>query len=85
MQALAAAFLDKVSGEQADEILVEFAALAMAEKLAKKRDQGAGGWHTSKCSTDDLTAKLLEAVEGGDMVDALNYAAMIYVRSELYK
>lgn len=85
MKNIASAFLDKVPNEVADEILVEQASTAMAEKLAKVRtEKGRGGWHTQTCSTDDLMAKLLTKVEEGDMVDVMNYAAMIYVRNELY-
>lgn len=85
MKNIASAFLDKVPNEVADEILVEQASTAMAEKLAKVRtEKGRGGWHTKTCSTDDLMAKLLTKVEEGDMVDVMNYAAMIYVRNELY-
>ena len=85
MKNITSAFLSKVPGEIADEILVEQATVAMAEKLAKVRsEKGRGGWHTPDCKTDDLMAKLLTKVEEGDMVDVMNYAAMIYVRNELY-
>jgi len=85
MKNVTSAFLDKVPGDIADAILVEQASAAMTEKLAKVRDEkGRSGWHKPSCSTDDLMSKLLAKVEEGDMVDVMNYAAMIYVRNELY-
>ena len=78
------AFLSKVPDEVADSILVEQATAAMTAKLDKCRKAGAHGWHTPDIETDALLSRLLGAVEAGDMVDVMNYAAMIHVRNELY-
>lgn len=78
------AFLSKVPDDIADSILIEQAMTAMSEKLEKSRKAGAHGWHTPDVTTDALMSRLLAAVESGDMVDTMNYAAMIHVRNELY-
>ena len=56
----------------------------MVEKLAKKRDQGRGGWwNPDECSIDYLKQLLVEHIEKGDMVDVANFAAMIYARQSM--
>lgn len=70
----------------ADEALVAVASRAMTQKLEQKRSEGRGNWHTKThgCTNDKLLVMLREHVKKGDMVDVLNLAAMIHVRSELY-
>lgn len=78
-------YLMRSMAEQvADEILVEQATRAMLEKLKKKRCEGRGGWHTDSCSNNKLMESLKDHIEKGDMVDVMNLAAMIYVRSLMY-
>lgn len=65
-----------------DEAVDRFAA-AMKAKLAKKRDEGRGGWEDkSQCSNEFLTMLLRDHVQKGDPVDVANLAMMIHQRSE---
>lgn len=64
----------------ADERLVEIVAEAMTEKLDQKRREGRGGWHTHRCTTEQLRELLREHLGKGDMVDVLNFAGMILAR-----
>ena len=66
----------------ADEAMVVMATEAMTAKLAKKRNDGRGGWHGSDCTTDRLRSMLEAHVHKGDMVDVLNIAGMIYAREQ---
>jgi|CXWL01.1.fsa_nt_gi hypothetical protein len=78
-------FISALADEKADAMLVDLAGKAMTEKLAKKRLDGRGGWHQPKPEIDaDLRASLREHVDKGDMVDVINLAAMLHVRSEIY-
>jgi hypothetical protein len=70
-----------VAEEIMDQRLCDAARAAMREKLEKKSGQGRGGWwDRSRCSTGHLRQLLREHLEKGDMVDVMNFAAMIYVR-----
>lgn len=74
--------LDDVS---ADEALVDITSNAMAEKLKKKRRQNKEGWHIKEMITNEqLLIMLKKNLDDGDMVDVINLAAMVYVRSEIY-
>jgi len=65
----------------ADERLVDYAARAMRCKLDDAREQGRGGWwNEDECSIDYLRDLLVETLTKGDMVDVMNFAAMIYAR-----
>ena len=67
---------------EADEFMVNLAGTMMKEKLSKARDKGRGGWwDKEQCSIDSLKHLLKEHVEKGDMIDVLNIAAMIQVRT----
>lgn len=78
------AFISKVSTAEANELLVSLASEAMKEKLSKVQDNHAVSWHVAG-DRDALTAALLEQLgsENPDMVDVMNYAAMIYVIDQL--
>ncbi|NTF32345.1 hypothetical protein G6L88_09785 [Rhizobium skierniewicense] len=55
----------------------------MKAKLAKKRQEGRGGWDDEdECSQVFLTALLREHVEKGDPVDVGNFAMMLHQRGE---
>ena len=70
-----------VTEQSADERLVGYAAMAMKKKLEIARAKGRGGWWDSEiCSIDQLRGLLREHLEKGDMVDVMNFAAMIYAR-----
>jgi hypothetical protein len=72
---------DEVGENFADDRLLFFAEMAMKEKLNVSRRKGKGGWwNKDDCSVDHLKNLLLEHIEKGDMVDVMNFAAMIYVR-----
>lgn len=56
----------------------------MGAKLAKSRSKGCFGWHTGFCTNADLKQKMVEHIGKGDMVDVINFAAMIMVRERLF-
>ncbi len=74
-----------VLDELADDRLVHFTAVAMAEKLEISRTKkGRGGWwDKDACSIEQLKSLLKEHVEKGDMIDVVNLSAMIYVREAM--
>lgn len=76
--------LATLSDEEADQYLVLRCAERMTAKLAASRAKGRGGWHTSRCSSEDLHKLLQKHVEKGDMVDVLNIAGMILARQESF-
>lgn len=59
-----------------DDHAVERFAMAMREKLARKRADGRGGWE--HCSQPQLAQMLVSHIEKGDPVDIANFAMMIY-------
>jgi hypothetical protein len=68
----------------ADLALVEMAAAAMTNRLLLARMHTRAGWWNREVITLDQLNYLLRkelASETPDMVDVMNYAAMIYVRS----
>jgi len=72
-------------GEHADRYLdkelCKHAAFAMDQKLEQKRDVGRGGWwNADECSMELLRECLHSHFLKGDMVDVMNFAAMIYAR-----
>ena len=70
--------------ERADETLADITALAMREKLEKKRTQGRSGWwDEGQCAIPELRTMLRDHLEKGDMLDVVNLAAMIYVRERM--
>jgi hypothetical protein len=72
-------------GELADDVgLVRFST-AQRMKLAKKRQEGRGGWNLkSECSTTFLRELLERHVKKGDMVDIANIAMFIWNRENPY-
>jgi hypothetical protein len=78
-------FIDFLPDETADALMVDIAAQAMRDKLAKKRADGRGGWHTSTADDGALRRMLVEHCAKGDPVDVMNLAAMLYVRGRLYR
>lgn len=51
----------------------------MKEKLALAREKGRSGWDDpEQCSVDDLTVMLRNQANGGDPVDAGNFAMMLH-------
>lgn len=66
-----------------DDIAVDRFAAVMKAKLAKKRDEGRGGWEDKdECSLIFLSQLLREHVEKGDPVDVGNLAMMLHQRGE---
>lgn len=64
-----------------DDLAVDRFATAMKAKLAKKRDEGRGGWdNPDECSIAFLSKLLREHVAKGDTVDVGNLAMMIHQR-----
>lgn len=67
--------------DRADRELVAYTQKAMREKLAAARQKGRRGWwKKDECTIADLANLLDQALEKGDMIDVINYAAMIEVR-----
>lgn len=70
-------------GPHTDDLAVDRFAAAMKAKLAKKRDEGRGGWEDKdQCSNAFLSELLLEHVAKGDPVDVGNLAMMVHQRGE---
>lgn len=65
----------------ADDVLCEWAAKLMKEKLNDSREKGRHGWYDNDvCTIDDLRVMLTQAIDKGDMTDVMNFAAMIKAR-----
>lgn len=72
-----------VTIEHTDDFHVGLFAQAMREKLAKKREEGRGGWDDpTVCSNSFLSQLLRDHVDKGDPVDVANLAMMIHQRGE---
>ena len=85
MNILQEEFISAISNEKADEMMVESVSQAMLIKLCKKRNEGRGGWHRlHEIKNENFINMLKDHIDKGDMVDVLNFAAMIHVRTELY-
>lgn len=65
-----------------DDLAVDRFAAAMKAKLAKKREEGRGGWEGPTCSAEFLSTLLREHVEKGDPLDVGNLAMMLHQRGE---
>lgn len=64
-----------------DSRLCEWSAILMGEKLDLSRSKGRHGWYDNEvCTIEDLRGMLSQAVDSGDMVDVMNFAAMIKIR-----
>ena len=65
-----------------DDLAVDRFAAVMKAKLAKKRDDGRGGWSGPECSEGSLSRMLRDHVVKGDPVDVANFAMMLHQRGE---
>jgi hypothetical protein len=65
-----------------DDVAVDRFAIAMKAKLAKKREEGRGGWDGPTCSAEILSIMLRKHVRKGDPVDVANLAMMLQQRGE---
>lgn len=78
---LAAAPIPPAADQHPDDAAVDRFAAAMKEKLTLTRAKGRGGWDDpEQCSVDDLTSMLRNQANGGDPIDAGNFAMMIHQR-----
>lgn len=67
--------------DHADRELVAYTTKAMRNKLADARKKGrAGWWDNTQCSIEHLQNLMLTAVQDGDMISVINYAAMVHAR-----
>jgi hypothetical protein len=67
--------------EHIDDFAVTNFAIAMRDKLAKKRDEGRAGWDNPlQCNVSDLATALIAHVKKGDPVDVANFAMMLHFR-----
>lgn len=81
---LAAAPIPPAADQHPDDAAVDRFAAAMKEKLTLTRAKGRGGWDDpEQCSVDDLTSMLRNQANGGDPIDAGNFAMMIHQRGGL--
>lgn len=79
------AFINAISNEMADISMIDLVSTAMKEKMHKKALEGRGGWYKLHEVKNEILIKMLKRhVDKGDMIDVLNFAAMIHVRTELY-
>nr|WP_278374559.1 HNH endonuclease [Brucella anthropi] len=82
-KAIAAAIRTLSSPEHADDLAVDRFAIAMKQKLAKKREEGRGGWENKdECSAEYLSYLLIQHIWKGDPVDIANLAMMLHQRGE---
>lgn len=66
-----------------DDIAVDRFAVAMKEKLAKKRAEGRGGWDShEECSAEYLSYLLVQHIRKGDPLDVGNLAMMLHQRGD---
>jgi len=66
-----------------DDAAVDLFAAAMKEKLARKRQEGRGGWEDKEaCPPGHLQKLLVEHLAKGDPVDVANFAMMLWSREE---
>ncbi|WP_395451153.1 hypothetical protein ACHMW7_16000 [Aminobacter sp. UC22_36] len=65
-----------------DDLAVDRFAAVMKAKLAKKREEGRGGWEGPACNAEILSIMLRKHVEKGDPVDVANLAMMLQQRGE---
>ncbi len=72
------------SDREADDLLLECIHHLMSSRLTEQRESGFGGWHTEKCSNEDLEARLKKNLGEGDMLDVINLAAMIHLRKIMF-
>ncbi|MDN2675672.1 hypothetical protein [Janthinobacterium sp. SUN033] len=78
---LAAAPIPPAADQHPDDAAVDRFAAAMKEKLTLTRAKGRSGWDDpDQCSVDDLTVMLRNQANGGDPVDAGNFAMMVHQR-----
>lgn len=84
MNELQKMFIERAPDAIADDLLVSAVNVAMDAKLQAKRDEGRGGWHGASCSNEKLKRMLIEHIEKGDMIDVINIAGMMYMRSKLF-
>jgi hypothetical protein len=64
-----------------DDAAVDRFAAAMKAKLAKKREEGRGGWDDpAQCKVEDLARMLVDHLPKGDPVDVANFCMMLFCR-----
>ncbi len=78
-----AGFINSVSSESADRLLVGMMANQTEAKLQQNRANGKYGWHTENCSSDQLRADLKALVAKGDYIDAAIVAGMLLLRDQM--
>lgn len=76
--------ITRLPDQNADKLLVEFAAHEMRERLNSQSESGFHGWHGPNCTNEDLIERLKKNLEKGDLIDVLNLAAMALARQHLY-
>jgi hypothetical protein len=75
-------FDDAAIAADYDDIKVDEFATAMKAKMAKKRQEGRGGWDDpAQCSVEHLAGLLLSHISKGDPVDIANFCMMLFHRN----
>lgn len=72
----------QVAPAHEDDLAVDRFAAVMKAKLAKKRNDGRGGWSGPECSEETLSRMLRDHIAKGDPVDVANFAMMLHQRGE---
>ena len=63
----------------ADDVAIDNFAMAMKEKMAKKRAEGRGGWQTAPVQS--LQLMMSDHIRKGDPVDVANFCMMLHYQS----
>jgi hypothetical protein len=75
-------FDDAAIAADYDDMKIDEFANAMKAKMAKKRDEGRGGWDDpAQCSVDHLAGLLLSHIDKGDPIDIANFCMMLFHRN----
>ncbi|WP_300494617.1 hypothetical protein [Marinobacter sp.] len=72
-----------MESKEFDESCVDQFASAMKRKLAKKREEGRGGWSNKEdCPKDRLIKMMSDQFDKGDPINVANFAMMLWARGE---
>jgi hypothetical protein len=75
-------FDDAAIAADYDDMKVDEFSTVMKSKMAKKRDEGRGGWDDpAQCTVERLAGLLLSHIAKGDPVDIANFCMMLFHRN----
>ena len=74
-----------IDEEVLDLAMIIDTAVGMYMKLKEKREEGRGGWSDPKIVSNSVLMKeLYQHLFEGDMIDVINFAAMLHARKLMY-